>query len=299
MIVSVRAVFCRAALAVLILSGSFAFNAHVSRADVLERAEREGVLRAGTRADAAPFAMRGADGTFSGLSVDLLEAIRAATETRLGRAVRLDLSPVTPADRLERVASGELDIVCGITTPTRAREDIVDFSLPFFRDGTRVLVYRDTLDSGRPLSAMTIAVAEGTTMQAVIAEALPGATISLFPDMRAAMDALAAGEVEGVANLGVVLLGLVRERQPQRSVVLLPRTTSLNTEPMACVLPENDSDWRDTVNGVLVDLFDGIGEFRGEYVTLHERWFGRDGLMHYPLDRETRDYLDAVRPWAR
>lgn len=298
MTVSLRAVFCRAALAVLALSGSLVFHTHVSRADVLERVGRDGVLRAGTRADAAPFAMRGPEGTFSGLSVDLLEAIRAATEARLDRPVRLDLSEVTPTDRLDRVASGALDIVCGITTPTRAREQGVDFSLPFFRDGTRVLVYRDTLNAGKPLSALTIAVAEDTTTQAVIAEALPGAPISLFPDMRAAMDALAAGEVEGVANLGVVLLGLVRERQPQRSVVLLPRTTALNTEPMACVLPEDDSAWRDVVNGVLVDLFDGIGEFRGDYVTMHERWFGRDGLMHYPLDRETRDYLDAVRPWA-
>jgi polar amino acid transport system substrate-binding protein len=298
MIGSIRASFYRAALTALVLSGLVATVVPGARAEVLERVARDGVLRAGTRADAAPFAMLGPDGTFSGLSVDLLEAIRSRAEARLGRPVRLDLSDVTPADRLDRVASGALDIVCGITTPTRAREEIVDFSLPFFRDGTRVLVYRDTLEAGRPLSALTIAVAESTTTQVVIAEALPGATISLFPDMRAAMDALEAGEVEGVANLGVVLLGVVRERQPQRSVVLLPRTSALNTEPMACVLPEDDSAWRDLVNSVLVDLFDGIREFRGDYVTLHERWFGPDSLMHYPLDRETRDYLDAVRPWA-
>ncbi|MGB1027514.1 MAG: transporter substrate-binding domain-containing protein [Rhodospirillaceae bacterium] len=230
--------------------------------------------------------------------MDLLEAIRAATEAKLGRSITLEISPVTPADRLERVASGGLDIVCGITTPTRQREDQVDFSLPFFRDGTRILVYRDALASGPSLAVMTIAVAQSTTTEAVIAEALPGATIRRFPDMRAAMEALAAGTVDGVANLGVVLLGLLREREPERSVVLLPRTRSLNTEPMACVLPENDSAWRDMVNGVLVDLFAGIGEFRGDYVALYERWFGRAGLMHYPLNRETRDYLSAIRPWA-
>jgi polar amino acid transport system substrate-binding protein len=288
----------RPVLACLLGLALAAGGASVARAGVLDRVSETGVLHAGTRADATPFAMRGPDGRFSGLSVDLLEAIRAAAEARVGRPVRLDLSTVTAADRLERVASGELDIVCGITTPTRARDDVVDFSLPFFRDGTRVLVYRDTMESGRPLSAMTIAVAEGTTTRDVIADSLPGAAVAVFPDMRAAMDALAAGAVDGVANLGVVLLGLVRESQPQRSVVLLPRTRSLNTEPMACALPEDDSAWRDTVNGVLVDLFEGIREFRGPYVELHERWFGRDGPMHYPLDRETRDYLEAVRPWA-
>jgi len=298
MFVHIRSRLIRVGLAWLGAAALSVALSGTARAGVLEHLSQDGVLRAGTRADAAPFAMRGPDGAFSGFSVDLLEAIRAAAEVRVGRPVRLEMSTVTAADRLDRVAAGDLDIVCGITTPTRDRDAVVDFSLPFFRDGTRVLVYRDTMDSGLSLSAMTIGVGAGTTTQDVIANALPEASIRAFPNMRAAMDGLAAGEVDGVANLGVVLLGLIRESQPQRSVVLLPRARSLNTEPMACVLPENDSDWRDTVNGVLVDLFDGIGEFQGAYVDLHERWFGPDSPMHFPLDREARDYLESVRPWA-
>lgn len=298
MFVCVRRIFNQAVLLCLLLAVLGLVPVKTACAGVLERLSEDGVLRAGTRADAAPFAMRGPDGGFSGFSVDLLEAIRAAAEKQVGRSIRLDLTTVTSGDRLERVAAGELDIVCGITTPTREREAVVDFSLPFFRDGTRVLVYRDTMESGLPLSAMTIGVGAGTTTNDLIAETLPEATRKPYDTMREAMDALASGEVDGVANLGVVLLGLIREAQPQRSVVLLPRTRALNTEPMACALPENDSDWRDTVNGVLVDLFDGIQEFQGDYVKLHDRWFGREGSMHFPLDRETRDYLNAVRPWA-
>ena len=87
-------------------------------AGVLDRIAEEGVMRAGTRASAAPFAWKTAVGTFEGFSVDLLHEFRAAAEKTVGRPVRLELFEVTPADRLQRVASQELDIVCGITTPT-------------------------------------------------------------------------------------------------------------------------------------------------------------------------------------
>ena len=123
-------------------------------AGVLDRIAEEGVMRAGTRASTAPFAWKTAAGTFKGFSVDLLKEFRAAAEKTAGRPVRLELFEVTPADRLQRVASQELDIVCGITTPTWSREKLVDFSLPFFRDGTRVMMYRSRAFRGLDLNRL-------------------------------------------------------------------------------------------------------------------------------------------------
>ncbi len=268
-------------------------------AGVLDRIKETGMLRAGTRADAMPFGFRGEDGELVGFSVDLLEAIRAATEKRLGRPVSLDVSEVTAADRIEKIEKGEIDIECGITTPTWEREARVDFSIPFFRDGTRVLAYRDTVKKKPDITQMTIGIAAGTTTAKILEDALPTATIREFPNMTEAMQAMSAGEIDGVANIGVVLLGLSRELEPRRSVVLLPRTDTLGTEPMACLLPQNDSPWRDLVNHALVDLMDGIEEFRGPYVEMYDRWFGRRDLMVYPLDRTTRDYLSELNIWAR
>jgi polar amino acid transport system substrate-binding protein len=274
-------------------------QATAARAGVLDRIAADGILKAGTRADAAPFATQTVDGRFEGFSVDLLEAIRAAAEARTGRPVILEIHAVTPSDRLRRVAEGELDIVCGITTPTHEREALVDFTLPFFRDGTRVLAFRDTIEAGATLDSMTIGVAEGTTTPDIVTTALPGASLRTYPEMRAAMEALVAGEVAGIANVGIVLLGLAREMAPTRSVVLLPRTEALSQEVMACVLPENDSAWRDLANRTLVDLLDGIGDFRGRYMEIYDRWFGRQGGLVYPLDRDNRDYLQSLNIWAR
>lgn len=270
-----------------------------ARAGVLDRVAESGVLTAGTRADAVPFAFTGPDGTPTGFSVDLLEQIRAAASARLGKPVELKLQTVTTKDRLERIASGELDIVCEITTPTWAREKTVDFSIPFFRDGTRILAFRDTLRTTPNPKDMLIGVAEGTTTATILEEALPGVRIKSYPTMDAAFAALGKGEVQGVANIGVVLLGLSRKFEPGRSVVLLPRAAPFGNETMACILPQNDSLWRDFVNHTIVGLEDGLADYRGRYMELHDKWFGRGGVMVYPLDRSTRDYLLQSDIWAR
>ena len=265
----------------------------------LDRISADGVMRAGTRANAAPFAQKTASGEFEGFSVDLLREIRAAAERTTGRTVRLELFEVTPSDRLQRVAEGELDIVCGITTPTWEREDMVDFSLPFFRDGTRIMEYRNQAGRVADLGQMEVGVVEGTTTVAVVKDRLPGASLRVYANMGDAMRGLEMGEVDGVANVGVVLLGLAERGEPRRSVVLLPRTRPLETETLACVLPQNDSPWRDLVNRTLIGMFADVRDFSGRYEEVYDRWFGRDGALYYPLDRATRDYLGDVSIWAK
>lgn len=273
--------------------------AHATADGVLAKIEAEGVIHAGTRASAPPFARKLEAGGFEGFSVDLLELIRASTEEMVGRPVTLELHEVTPADRLERVAAGELDIVCGITTPTWDREALVDFSVPFFRDGTRILIYREKATGGVDLGMLDIGVVEGTTTVTIVKDQLPTANLHLFDTMKDAMAALAAGEVTGVANIGITLLGLAAKQEPRRSVVLLPRTFALAMETLACVLPQDDSPWRDTVNRVLVDMFAGVKDANSRYDEIYERWFGRDSTIFYPLDRDNRTYLSTLSIWAR
>ncbi|MDI6024969.1 amino acid ABC transporter substrate-binding protein [Corticibacterium sp. UT-5YL-CI-8] len=283
----------------LIVAAACLLSSFGVQATELQRIAESGVIRAGTRADAVPFAFRGADGTPQGFSVDLLEEIRAATEARLGKPVRLELSIVTPSNRLQLVEAGELDIVCEITTPTWQREKTIDFSIPFFRDGTRILAYRETLRKTPDIKDMVVGIAEGTTTAAILEEAMPGIVTKPYPTMDDAFAALNRGEIQGVSNIGIILLGLARKLEPTRSVVLLPRTEPLSNEAMACILPQNDSEWRDFVNQTIVGLTSGLADYRGRYMEIYNKWFGRDGMMVYPLDRSTRDYLLQTNVWSR
>lgn len=283
----------------LLVVGACLVTAQSAMAGVLQRIAETGVLRAGTRLDAIPFAFPGKDGAPNGFSVDLLEEIREAAEKRLGRPIKMDLSIVTSANRFEKIRDGDVDIVCEISTPTWQREKLVDFTIPFFRDGTRILVFRDTLRTTPEVKDMVVGIAEGTTTAAILEQELPGIVTKTYPTMDDAFAALTRGEVQGVANIGIILLGLARKIDPNRSVVLLPRTEPLSNEAMACVLPQGDSEWRDFVNQTIVGLTSGLADYRGRYMELYDKWFGRDGIMVYPLDRTTRDYLLQTNIWSR
>ena len=264
---------------------------------VLERVERSGVLAAGTRADAAPFAFRGADGALEGFSVDLLRAISDALRQRLGRELTLDLKVVTSQSRIPAIQSGEIVIECGITTPTWAREEMIDFSIPFFENGTRVLALRSTARRLTELDGRPVGVPAGSTTLYIVRRLVPGVIPVEVEDMNSGLEMLERSEIAGLANIGVVLRGLIEHSRHKNQFVLLPRTGALSYETMACVLPKDDSAWRDFVNRTLSDLLEGVDQYRGGYYEIYERWFGASGYLFYPLERDVARRLAGSRMW--
>ena len=107
---------------------------------ILEKISRTGVLTAGTRSSSIPFAFINEKNEWIGFSIDLLEAIRARLEKKLGKPIKLEKKEVDPATRVQEVANRSVDVECGSTTYTRGRDDIVDFSINFFFTGGQLLV---------------------------------------------------------------------------------------------------------------------------------------------------------------
>lgn len=263
----------------------------------LDRIARTGTLLAGTRDDAPPFAFRDPQGKIVGLSVDLIEEVRKALSAKLGKDIRTQHVPVTTQTRLDVIENGTADLVCETATVTWARENRVDFTLPIFRDGTRILAYRDTINRMRDLSQLRVGIVEGAVTGRVLRDRLPGVTIKPYPSMPAALAALEAAEVDGIANVGIVLRGLIPSANRRQGLVIVPRGDALGYEAIACIVPQNDSQWRDFVNGVLRDLFRGIEAYRGGYVDIYQRWFGRDAEMAYPLDDNAVRFFQATLVW--
>ena len=263
----------------------------------LDRIARTGVLNAGTRQDAPPFAFRDKQGSLVGLSVDLIEAVRIALAARFDRPVRTEHAMVTSQTRMNVVESGQVDLVCETATVTWEREGRVDFSLPIFRDGTRILAYRETIDRVRDMRDLRIGIVQGSVTGRVLIEKLPGITLVPYPNMPDALRGLEATDVDGIANVGIVLRGLLSQAKKRQGLVIVPRGEALGYETLACLLPENDSKWRDFVNGVLRDLFRGIDAYRGGYANIYERWFGREADIAYPLDDRTVRFFQSSLVW--
>ncbi|MGE4218568.1 MAG: amino acid ABC transporter substrate-binding protein [Alphaproteobacteria bacterium] len=289
-------------LAILPLLAALAFAAVLpapaARAEpALERIARTGVLSAGTREDAAPFAFRDAQGRPVGLSVDLIEEVRKALSAKLGRDIRTEFTTVAPSTRLQVVEDGRVDLVCEIATATWPREQRIDFTLPIFRDGTRILAYRDTIAQAGTLADLRIGMVTGSTTEGILRRKLPGAELTPYPSMLDALRALEKGDVDGIANVGIVLRGLLPKAEKPKGLVIVPRGEALGYEAMACIVPSNDSAWRDFVNGVLRDLFTGIEAYRGGYADIYQRWFGRDAEIAYPLDQRSAQFFADMLIW--
>jgi polar amino acid transport system substrate-binding protein len=282
-------------MVLLILVGSPAVRAE----HVLDRIERTGIFNAGSRADAVPFGYRYKKGQLAGFSVDLLGEIHRRLEKRFGRPLKLQLHEVIPANRMELVMNGTINIECGVTTPTWTREAQVDFSIPFFGNGTRIMTLESTATHLQDLKGKHIGVAAGATTAAILAEHVPEVITVEVPDMATGFERFRRGELDGLANIGIVLRAMVEGSPLKSKVILLPRSGIFSYETMACILPSNDSAWRDFVNHTLAELLAGVDEYRGAYMEIYERWFGPRGVVYFPLDYATAQRLAASVIWLR
>jgi polar amino acid transport system substrate-binding protein len=282
-------------MVLLILVGSPAVRAE----HVLDRIERTGIFNAGSRADAVPFGYRNKKGQLAGFSVDLLGEIHRRLEKRFGRPLKLQLHEVIPANRMELVMNGTINIECGVTTPTWTREAQVDFSIPFFGNGTRIMTLESTATHLQDLKGKHIGVAAGATTAAILAEHVPEVITVEVPDMATGFERFRRGELDGLANIGIVLRAMVEGSPLKSKVILLPRSGIFSYETMACILPSNDSAWRDFVNHTLAELLAGVDEYRGAYMEIYERWFGPRGVVYFPLDYATAQRLAASVIWLR
>ncbi|MDX1585011.1 MAG: transporter substrate-binding domain-containing protein, partial [Thermoanaerobaculia bacterium] len=90
-------------------------------------------LVVGTK-EAVPFAIRGEDGSWSGISIDLLDLVM----TELGWDY--ELRPESLDELLDDVSSGELDMAISAITITPEREVDHDFSHGYFSSGLGIAV---------------------------------------------------------------------------------------------------------------------------------------------------------------
>ncbi|MFH1635456.1 MAG: transporter substrate-binding domain-containing protein, partial [Chloroflexota bacterium] len=125
---------------------------------IVAKLQRGEALIAGVKVDSPPWGFLDADGNRVGFDVAL---VRALAE-RWGVAV--EFVTVTSADRLEKLAAGEVDLVAASMTHRRDREEFADFSITYFLDGQALLVAENSgIQTLADLDGMAVAAARGTT----------------------------------------------------------------------------------------------------------------------------------------
>ena len=244
---------------------------------VLQRVEESGVVRIGVRNDNPPMSFIDDSGEWVGFDLELAEAVA----DELG--AELELVPVDGTTRISFIESGQVDMSVASMNHTRSREEAIDFSITYFWDNQSFLVRTDTYTSIDELFGETVAANAGSSVidswNAYVSDAGGEASeIVEFDDKLAAMQALRDGAVEGYSEDNITLLALAAG-DPE--LTLLPG--GHNPVNFGIGVIENDSEWRDTVNLALQEVWKS-----GEYQQMYDQWFVDDDskIIDLPLGGE-------------
>lgn len=256
----------------------------VSAQTVLEKIAKTGVLTAGTSKDAFPLAYADDKGQLVGYSVDMLQLIKGQIEKELKRPITLKLVALTPGERIPKLQSGDVDIVCDSSSFTWERDKLIDFSVSYGITGTRLLVKRGTALVGpESLVGKRIGALPKTTNEDSIRRAQPKAQIVLFKDRAEGYKALQDGTIDGFAGDGLLLEGWLQKTANKNFQV---DGYPYSKEGVACMVPENNSRLLDRTNYALLSFMQGFVKNKPSSITVFDKWFGPNSTV--PLSQDLR-----------
>ncbi len=245
--------------------------------DVVSSVARSGELVMGAPTDLPPLVFRDASGQWAGYAVDVGRAIAAEIGMAVGRPVQLRLEPTTSAQaQISGVANGSLQLVCGVPF-TWEGDTLVDYSLPIGVSGLRLLAPKGRLD-GTPesLRGRRIGVVKDSLAATELRGIQPAARAMEFSTLAAAFAALRAGQVEGVIGDSTLLAGLVKT-SGATNLALVPEEP-YEVYAVSCLLPENDSIFRNLVNLAIARRMQAYLDDDPRTVVAVHRWVGPGGM---------------------
>jgi ABC-type amino acid transport substrate-binding protein len=229
-----------------------------AQAQTLERVRDSGTFRIGFREDAAPFSFKDSLGEPAGFSVELCRLIAAATKSALGlEEIKIAYVPVGTEDRFEAVQDGRIDILCGASTVTLSRRELVDFSLVTFLDGAAVLLRADGPEELAGLAGQKIGVRGATTteeaLRNTLAELKLDAEVVTVASHNDGLSKLEAGEIAAYFGDQAILIFLATGSPTPEKFKLSEK--QLTFEPYALALARGDSDFRLLVDRTLAGIY--------------------------------------------
>ena len=255
-------------------------------ADTMAKIRETRTIVLGVREAARPFSFVNAQKQSVGYSVDLcLNAVDEIKRELKLSDIKVQYKLVTGPERIPKLLAGEIDLECGSTTNTKARQEKVDFSYTFFVAAMRVLTPKDLqVEAVKDLNGLPIALSKGTTSEKLFTQLSGGelqAQLTTYNNNVEAYKALREGKVRAFPQDDSLLLGLAAGDKALDSVNL--SNLALSVEPYAVMVRKGDTALLAAVDRSLSRLYAS-----GEINALYEKWFKTDALT-IKMGRLTRD----------
>ncbi len=230
--------------------------------DDLSLIEQKGKIVVGVRDDASPFGFRDKNGILVGYDIDLA---RILAQNILGNSSAVEFVPVTASNRIMKLNSGEVDCLIATMSITNQRQQILDFSVPYYMAGQAILVRSTSkATSLRDFEGNKLIIVYGSTSERNLRSNVPEVTVLGYKTYNDAYKALKSGKAEGIVADDTILLNFALN---DKSVKLLPKRYS--KEPYAIAFRKGQQSARliSKTNYVIENL-----QSTGKLNRLQEKW---------------------------
>jgi polar amino acid transport system substrate-binding protein len=187
---------------------TLSLSAHA--ADALDKIKSAGVIKVGMNTDYRPFGMRQPNGEIVGIEPDLAREIGK----QLG--VKVELVPVQPANRIQLLQQGRIDVILSSMTYNEERSKVVTFIRPFYyAGGTGLIARKGTgFKSWADLRGKDVCGVQGTYYNRAVSEKY-GVNVVAFADVTQAVNALLNNSCVGFVEDSTLTALMLSEKKLQ------------------------------------------------------------------------------------
>lgn len=248
-------------ISVFLLSGC-ANNKEDKNIDVYHSIIERDKLIVGVQFEAKPFGYLDKNNELKGVDIDIAKELARRI---LGSSDKLELKKVTPANRIQAVTSGEVDIVVATMSITPQRKLIVNFSNPYYIAGQAILVPNDSkIRTINDLRNRPIGVVLGTTGEKNLRYFAPQAILRGYKNYTNAFTALKNKQVDAMSTDDAILLGFIMD---DKNFKILPKRLTKEPYGIAMKNTEDAKSLELNINRFLNDMRDD-----GFMYNLYKKW---------------------------
>ncbi len=247
---------------VMFLLGMFAVALPSSAQTALDDVMKAKEVKIAIPTDFPPYGFVGTDLKPQGLDIDMANYIG----NKLG--VKVDLVPVTSANRIPYLQTKKADLVISTLGKNPDREKVIDFTAaysPFFQAvfGPKNIVVKSATD----LAGKSVAVTRGAIEDAELTKiAPPGVDVKRFEDNNATVAAFVSGQTTLLAT-GASVAGNMMARNPSLSAEY---KFVLKDSPNFIGIAKGEDKLRAKVNEIIADA-----KKSGDLDKMAQKWLGR------------------------
>jgi len=259
---------------IALISISVSGTSSAGNGSTLEQIKKDEVIRIGYRKAEPPMSFLNEDKQPIGYSIDLcLHIVNEVKSILKNPNIATRYVPVTASNRFEALNNNSIDILCGATTKTLSRSELVDFTQLTFITGAALLSLKTAKIEGfTDLMGKKIAVVKDTTTMDILGKTLKkeasDAKIIPVDSASKGMELVIKGEVDAFSSDQIVLIGLVVTHKNPKQFAVSDKVFSF--EPFALAVRRNDAEFRLLANRVLSKL-----SRSSQIIKVYKQWFGK------------------------